>query len=298
MSDVQGLSQGRGRAPIFARASRLIGASRLDRNAKSVLRALLQWWNPKTGELWPSMRSIAEATGFTVRGVQKIIRRLEASGVLIEQREPTSCVRRGAAMRTKVFRIDFSSINPLPGDTNSSNVTNASPPCEKAEMGMNCRETILKNDNFSFEGERGTAAPRTTEPANPERGSSEACKSELSKETLNDRHGGTQATTSSVGCLDAMTPALARRHELVRCGVRGRILLELSNSDAITLELIRQELSATKRDRTCRNISAVLVSRLASIAGIELHKRRILNPEQRRFQELIERRRREFGIQT
>lgn len=95
-----------------------------------------------------------------------------------------------------------------------------------------------------------------------------------------------------------MTPALARRHELVRCGVRGRILLELSNSDAITLELIRQELSATKRDRTCRNISAVLVSRLASIAGIELHKRRILNPEQRRFQELIERRRREFGIQT
>ena len=296
MRETGGLKRNETKAPIFAHASRVIGASSLDRNEKSVMRALLQWWNPRSGELWPSMRSIADATGFTVRGIQKIIRRLEAAGVLVEQRQPTAHGEPRAPSRTKVFRIEFGSMTANPGGTNSKKPSLATISCDSRSIGMTCEETILKNEKNSFVGERRSSTPRTADRATPEPGSSEACNMEPSTETPHRHDGDSDVIFSTNGCVDGAIDSSARRTELLNSGVRGRLLLELSKCELLTPQLIRDELIAAKRDRTCRNIPAVLVSRLASIAGIELNKRRILTREQRRFQEVIERRRREFGI--
>jgi len=296
MAEIQGFKRSGSKSPVFARALRAIGSSTLDRSEKSVLRAMLQWWNPRTGELWPSMRSIAEASGFTVRGTQKIVRRLESRGVLIEQREPTTGTRHGPVAHTKVFRIDFAPLKPVPHGSDGTSASSATVPCEMAALGKNCEETILKNEHFSFGGEPGTGAPRTQAPTTPEPGSSEASNHEASNEIEQLTNETSRVSCSTNGCVDASSPSTARRLELVRSGIRGKMLLDLSNCEIITPELIRQEHREASRDRTCRNVPAVLVSRLASIAGIQIHKRRLLSREQIRFQEIIERRRREFGI--
>jgi len=69
--------------PPIVTALRTIGErTDLDASEKTVLRALLEWWNPQTGELWPAVGLIASRCSMSERGVRGVLRRLKAHGIL------------------------------------------------------------------------------------------------------------------------------------------------------------------------------------------------------------------------
>lgn len=297
-------------APIFATASRAVGGSGLDRNEKAILRALLQWWNPRTGELWPSMRSIADATGFSVRGVQKIIRRLERHGVLVKVLKPNADGQRAGMLRTNVFRIEFGMLGPtpqvasreaLPRLGSHTKATDATPPVETRPEITIHEATDLKIVSFISGDACAAVSPRTTGQQTPERRSSEAYKQEPTTEVP---IAPKAQEGESFGCREWMHAAdqpdleHARRVALIRAGVRGAVLHKLAMSTLISPAIVASELRRTLLDRTCRNTSAVLVSRLAAIAGITLRRPEGLNAERSKLLGFLERRRRELGIQV
>ena len=235
-------------APLLVRVLKAVGGCGLSSSEKTLVRAMLQWWNPKTGQLWPSVGSLAEATGFSARGVQKILRRLEAAGVLervVASKGGSTADRRGLTNRF-LLRLEA-----LP--------------------------------------EREGAAPRTEGVGHPEPRSHKPTIQELprGRDHSAERARGDVFVRAEKKCMGAPeSPATPRVDPtsvlgaLIVAGVRGTMLRALAASPMLTPELIAREARDVARDRRARNIPAILVSRLAEIAGVDVPKRPELDAKQ------------------
>jgi hypothetical protein len=201
---------------------------------------MLQWWNPNSGELWPSIATLANSTGFTERGVQKILRRLEACGVVNTTIHSRGGRTRGGMGATNRFVL---SLDRLPR-----------------------REPVHDQPN----PEPCSSEPRTAFLMNPEQHSPEPSirntppEPPIAAAKLNE-------IFSSQGGMDGQTSAHSTvRASLFACGVRGQNLDILATSDGLTTELVAREYRDIRRDVRTRNIAAVLVARLAKHCGITL----------------------------
>lgn len=235
-------------APLLVRVLKAVGGCGLSSSEKTLVRAMLQWWNPKTGQLWPSVGSLAEATGFSARGVQKILRRLEAAGVLervVASKGGSTADRRGLTNRF-LLRLEA-----LP--------------------------------------EREGAAPRTEGVGHPEPRSHKPTIQELprGRDHSGERARGDVFVRAEKKCMGAPEPTATPRVDptsvlgaLIVAGVRGTMLRALAASPVLTPELIAREARDVARDRRARNIPAILVSRLAEIAGVDVPKRPELDAKQ------------------
>lgn len=92
-----------------ARWTRLIAESDLGPTERLVCQTLAVWIDWQTLELWPSIPTIAEATGKCRRTVQKALRVLEARGVIEYARRSS-----GGLGRSHRFRVRPEALEPTP----------------------------------------------------------------------------------------------------------------------------------------------------------------------------------------
>ncbi len=74
--------EARGGLPPIVAALRAIGESDLSGSECDMLRTLLTWANPKTWELYPTIRTIAKYAKRDARTIQRVLGKLEERGVL------------------------------------------------------------------------------------------------------------------------------------------------------------------------------------------------------------------------
>lgn len=83
----------------------LIGRSDLDRGEKNVAQVLVRWAGTKTRRCWPSVLTIAEHAGLSDRGVQRIMRRLQAKGVVVMETQT-----HGGRGQSNTMRLDAAAL--------------------------------------------------------------------------------------------------------------------------------------------------------------------------------------------
>lgn len=249
--------------PKFAKALREIGRSTLSSSERTLLYALVAWWNPKTLELWPSMPSIAAATGFTIRGVRKIVRRLEGLGILELIHRSKGGAARGKYSPTNRYRLR---LDRLPSASAPEHDAQPGTPFTPAPEPRSAREGTA----FRPTPEPSSPPPGTAKLFSPEPGSAKTTMHETTREPFSrepSRANPPQPVSTGGGCMHAKnTPSL--RDTLIDCGIRGVHLEQLASSPQLTRHAVLQEHLSVKRDPTTRNIAAVLATRLMPLAGI------------------------------
>ena len=239
--------------PRHAAALGLVSRSTLKAAEKALLHAMIGWWNPATGDLWPSVASLAQATGYTDRGVQRILRRLEAAGVVEVVR-----TTRGGPKRTNRYRLHLDRLTPRP-----ANPDRRSPSTRRAARSN---------------PDRRSAQPRPAIRENPDRRSEEpSIQNPPQEPTIRGRPATPstmKANSSTGGCMDGASTV---RATLANRGVRGHVLDRLANAALLTPAIVEEEWRAIATCRDVRNPAAVLVSRLSQRARVELHRSPPLN---------------------
>lgn len=303
MEAVQSISKSRPPLPVVA-AMKVIGASPLSASEKAVLRAMLQWWNHKTGQLWPSVGTLAEATGYTSRGVRKILRRLQACGA-IQMVMPSRGGRPGdLSRRTHLYSIDLpriASMTPQAG-TARAEPTPAVPPvlvalkaepaapaefepeaervvAEPLQHHLHNPEPCVVVPRLSLvPAEPETEAPGTAGVLNAERGPSEHTTHEHTTETVPAEHALREVMRKLDGWVDAEDrDPRALRAALSISGVRGPNLERLTRCPGLTAADVQRAVREIQNDRGARNVPAILVARLSKQYGVELEKRPTLD---------------------
>ena len=299
MEAIQSTSKSRPPLPVVA-AMKVIGASPLSASEKAVLRAMLQWWNHKTGQLWPSVGTLAEATGYTSRGVRKILRRLEACGA-IQMVMPSRGGRPGdLSRRTHLYSIDLpriASMTPHAGTSRGESVEPASPVLVVLKAEPPALAAVEPNEERPVEerlenpepcvvvprlslvpAEPGTEAPGTAGVVNAERGPSEHTTHEHTTETVPAEHALREVMRKLDGWVDAEdTDPRALRAALSIAGVRGPNLERLTRCEGLTAVDVQRAVREIQNDRGARNVPAILVARLSKQYGVELEKRPTLD---------------------
>lgn len=174
-------------------------ASVLDSGEKNVLRAALAWWNPTTGTLRPSVRSLAAATGLTDRGVRKIMGRLHDKGVLVlkGERSKGGVDHRGIG-RTSTWAIA------LPGAVNPELDSGLNPELDSGFM------AIVTATNPERRSGLGVCEPgtRKQETLNREAGNPEPSSyKEVLKRDMKRGGGSPRAPVAQGECASATPPA-------------------------------------------------------------------------------------------
>lgn len=240
---------GRRPPPLYAIVLRRIGESDLDAGCKNVMRVLLEWVNFKSGVLWPSVSLIAQRAGLTDRGVHRILRRLQAAGVLTVAREGGG-VDRGGRGRSTRYQCHFDALH------------------------VKSRDQSLTVSQGLIAPEPRPARPRTPTqgPANPDLRSGKPSIHEPASERAIVPF---QQTVIDRG--DEMDGRRSPRHEnaagwdeLRRAGVRGQNLRRLAACPLLTPAVIREELDSIRQDGNVRSVPGVLVRRLAERTGLRL----------------------------
>lgn len=103
-----------------ARWTRLIAESDLGPTERLVCQTLAVWIDWQTLELWPSIPTIAEATNRTERTIQRVMRSLEARGIVRYVRRSTGGIGRSHRFRVcpdaLKARPNGDTVSPLNGD--------------------------------------------------------------------------------------------------------------------------------------------------------------------------------------
>jgi len=259
--------------PKVVAALRTVGESLASASEKALLRAMLQWWNPQTGELWPSIGTLAASTGFTQRGVQKILRRLQQMRVV----ELVQASKGGRSIRGK-------------GLTNRYLLRLHQLPMRAEAMELPSKPGPALQQN----PEPRAAQPRTMQRMNPEQRSDEPSIGKRQEELPMKPRQFLQSL--EVGCLDASDKTL--RSTLVRCGVRGANLETLAAATGLTSQAVETELRDIQRDGSARNPAAVLVARLSQRTGTTLKSRPPLEQATLTIVAKLEQMRRQLRAQT
>lgn len=234
--------------PRHVAALRLVSRSTLNAGEKALLRAMIEWWNPVSGELWPSVATLAEATGYTDRGVQRILRRLIAAGV-VELVRSTA----GGSGHTNRYRLRLDRLTPRRANPDPRSPSKRPPP-------------------------RANPDPPSPEPRpairdNPDRRSDEPSIQNPSGEptirSLPANRAAASGMSAQEGCMDG-APSL--RATLASRGVRGHVLDRLASAASLTPSIVEEEWRAIAERRDVRNRAAVLVSRLSQRADVDLRK--------------------------
>jgi hypothetical protein len=299
MEAVQSTSKSRPPLPVVA-AMKVIGASPLSASEKAVLRAMLQWWNHKTGQLWPSVGTLAEATGYTPRGVRKILRRLEACGAILMV-VPSRGGRPGdVSRRTHLYSIDLPRISSMTAEAGGTREgpVEAAPPvlvalkAEPPELAAvepeaeppveeplaNPEPSVVVSRLSLVPAEPRTEAPGTAGVENAEPGPSEHTTHEHTTETVPAEHALREVMRKLDGWVDAEdNDPRALRAALSIAGVRGPNLERLSRCPGLTTADVQRAVREIQNDRGARNVPAILVARLSKQYGVELQKRPTLD---------------------
>lgn len=239
--------------PKVVAALRTVGESQASASEKALLRAMLQWWNPQTGELWPSVGTLADSTGFSQRGVQKILRRLQEMGVVaVVQASRGGRGARGQGLTNRYLL----KLHQLP-------MRSGAPASAAPLLDARAQRTEAVNP------EPRALQPRTVVRINPERRSDEPTIGKTPIEPSMQPRRELQLPAG--GCLDGSERSL--RATLVRCGVRGANLETLATSTGLTSQAVEAELRDIQRDGSARNPAAVLVARLSQRTGTTLKSR-------------------------
>lgn len=234
--------------PRHVAALGLVSRSTLNAGEKALLHAMIEWWNPATNELWPSIATLARATSYTDRGVQRIVRRLVDAGVV-----ELAAASTGGHGHTNRYRLRLDRLTP--------------------------RHAIPVTRSPSAPGSTGpipdprSAQPRPTTSHNPDRRSDEPSIRNPSREPAIGEPLAQQAiereTSSTGGCMDG-APSL--RATLASRGVRGHVLDTLARVPSLTPAIVEAEWRAIAGRRDVRNHAAVLVSRLSQRSNIDLRR--------------------------
>lgn len=239
--------------PRHVAALGLVSRSTLNAGEKALLHAMIEWWNPVSGELWPSVASLSQATGFSDRGVQRILRRLVVAGVV-----ELVATTRGGTGRTNRYRLHLDRLTPRQANpVRRSPSTRRDPPANPDQR---------------------SAGPRPAIRVNPDRRSDEPSIQNPPTETTIRELPANQASSRGIsaqgGCMDG-APSL--KATLASRGVRGHVLDRLASAASLTPTIVEEEWRAILERRDIRNRAAVLVSRLSQRANIELRRSPPLN---------------------
>lgn len=205
-----------------------------------VARAMLEFGGPKSPEVWPSMPTLAQRTGLSVRSVRNAVRSIESRNLIRAVRRSRGGVGESGRGITNRWRLTFAEASASPAKAAGFDPTRQSAAGNPAncarEHGIRCRETIQPD------------FPKNS-PLN-----GNTCRS-LPSEMV----GGNEPPNS--------------RAMLIARGVRGKYLDRLCHAPAVTPELIDREWNVIADDRGVRSKPAVLVRRLAQLGGVEIRKR-------------------------
>jgi hypothetical protein len=193
-------------------ALKLVSRSSLNAGEKALLHAMVEWWNPVTNELWPSVATLAQATGYSDRGVQRIVRRLTTAGVIELVAASSGGSGHTNRYRLRLERLSTRQPNPDPRS-----------PCMRAAR-------IANPDPPSPQ-------PRPSVSHNPDRRSDEPPIPNPSKETSIGGPLANQARARDIasvpGCMDWRTVAESGRPRRSRgSGSRARSPRRLEHAHA------------------------------------------------------------------
>jgi Fe2+ or Zn2+ uptake regulation protein len=232
------------------------------------LRAMIEWWNADTGLLWPSIGVIAEGARLDRGTVRRALRQLEAAGVV-------EYAKRSSGRKAHVFRLHLDRLNPCaargsrndpdPRATHRSAVCNAC--ATSVHPAASAQETrAQRTSNPGAAHEKPSIHPQGKEQIN-HGASSSAPGNGWMEQPPDGQRGGDETA--------ALRAALAAN------GVKGAMLDRLSSCGRLTAAEVCREAADVRRDPGVRNLTAVLVPRLARLAGIEMRQGPRLDANQR-----------------
>lgn len=243
--------------PWLVIAMNIIGMSNLSREEKHVLQTMLQWANPKTWLLWPSVKTIAVHTSRSERGVQLVIDRLVKKGWVVIVVESKGGVDSTGRPRTNTYRLVFTA------QAESSLL-------EELAASLATVDNRATADIQPRTEQQGTAHGRWWYGA---RGAHKpSIQPSIEKAIKPSMSNSVENPTSQGGCMDGggSHPDAIRRQALLRAGIRGPNLVQLVKCPTLTPEMIANEARDIRRDQSVKNPAGVLTARLAQLCDVQL----------------------------
>lgn len=254
--------------PGFVDRFNAIADATLPTTQKAVLWALLRFADGRTGVCWPSTATLAGKAGLSKRALRTTMRKLQAAKLVKPVGHAKGGVGPNGRGYTRQFQLDLSSLG----------VPNGEPENPAPDAGLNPA--------------RGAAEPGTkrlgTRPDVPPNPAPRADKPSIQPSTEPTTEPSTPEPMvqrrPDHECMDGRASADPAdvRQKLRDLGVQGPNLDRLSQSPAVTAEVIDREVRAIRQSGpTVRSLPAVLVKRLAVHAGVPLGTRSPLTEEMR-----------------
>lgn len=154
--------------PPWTEALKCIGLSDRSPVERDVLRTMIQWWNPQTGQLYPTVESIASQSGRAAGTVRRVLRELEKAGVVEVVKRSKGGIDAHGHGKGHLMRLHLGKLNPRPGsgfnppEGSGFEASNPLPECtEPAPGSYRTRSSSTPNPLVGVvepaPGERGTA---------------------------------------------------------------------------------------------------------------------------------------------
>jgi DNA-binding transcriptional ArsR family regulator len=255
--------------PPWCVALERIRLSDLEGAPYRVLRAMVEWWSPASGELWPSVASIADGARLHPGTVRKAVKLLKAAGVL-------EVVEQSRGRHPNVYRIHLDRLNPRAARGSGGDIIS------RLARGADRHNSSAAHD----ERERATPPTLAQRVINPRAARDEPSIHQPENEPREKT--GAEAIASGDGWMEKRTAATgseddpkALRDALVAEGIRGPNLDALATCGKLTEADVRREAAGVRLDPKVRSAPAVLAQRLANLAGVELKRGPELDARQR-----------------
>lgn len=272
--------------PWFFMAMKVIGESpHLGKSEKNILRVMLLWADKDTGELFPSVETIARHASMTAQGVRRVLRKLKRKGWVVVVKASKGGVRPNGRGIPNVYRLQLGGSLPPPTNAAPPEVPSGPTPRQSTPMNPNCGTGFspTQPEPIGAKPETSQSSTPTVDAMNPNRGTGEPSIHPSNELNQSNPLPVAALSAARVGdqC-DAVPCSPYSLHDaLARCGINGRNLEDFAAA-ALTSEQVMHDYAQIKADRKVRNPPAVLAKRLGALTGIDVD--RPDNEESRRAQ--------------
>jgi hypothetical protein len=100
--------------PPWTEALKEIGLSDRMPVERDVLRTMIQWWNPQTGLLYPTVESIASQSGRAISTVRQVLRSLEHAGIVEVVKRSKGGIDAHGRGKGHLMKLHLAKLNPRP----------------------------------------------------------------------------------------------------------------------------------------------------------------------------------------